>query len=55
MEWQCETEYMLDLQILPGDHFFIFKHPNCLIQQMMEAYTMARAMTFRKLSLGIDI
>lgn len=55
MGWQQETEYMLDLQVLPGNHFFIFKHPQYVVRQLMEAFTTARVMTFNKLSLGVDM
>ena len=44
MEWQNETRYKLDVQVLPGDHFFIFKNPDHLIRHIDKAYTVATSM-----------
>ena len=45
MEWQNETKYKLDVQVLPGDHFFIFKNPEHLVRQIDEACANASIMS----------
>lgn len=32
MEWQKETTGPVDVKLLPGNHFFIFDHPNYIMQ-----------------------
>lgn len=33
-EWRKETTGTIDFKKLPGDHFFIFKHPHIIVEQM---------------------
>ena len=35
--WQAMTSYPLDSNTLPGNHFFIFKHPQHIMRQLIEA------------------
>lgn len=42
IKWQNETKYKLNLKVLPGNHFFIFRHPEYLIQQIIKAYEMTK-------------
>lgn len=53
MKWQKETEYPIDLKVLPGDHFFIFQHPEYIIMQIVEACKKARALHVNDLEPGI--
>lgn len=50
MKWQKETQHKLSLKILPGDHFFIFRHPEYIITQIVEAYKKANEMNNRLIS-----
>lgn len=34
MEWQKETTEPVDVKLLPGNHFFIFDHPNYIMQMI---------------------
>lgn len=36
-DWQKETLFMLDAQVMPGNHFFIFQHPEQLMSQISRA------------------
>ena len=31
-DWQKETEYVVDFRQMPGDHFFIFKYPQAIVE-----------------------
>lgn len=48
--WQKETVFTLDSQILPGGHFFIFKHAEHLIMQINRAYSVAKTKHYSGLS-----
>ncbi|MEM9685477.1 MAG: thioesterase domain-containing protein [Bacteroidota bacterium] len=39
--WQKETLLPIDLQLLPGNHFFIFDYPQMLAKQIIKALTSA--------------
>lgn len=37
-DWQKETLFMLDAQVVPGNHFFIFQHPEQIMLQIIAAF-----------------
>lgn len=49
-EWQKETVFTIDAQVWPGDHFFIFQHPEHLVMQIIKAYTLAKMRHYPDLS-----
>lgn len=36
--WQMETLFPIDVQVLPGDHFFIFDHPRRIADQIVKVH-----------------
>lgn len=54
LKWQEESLYDIDLQQLPGDHFFIFNCPEHLIMQMEQAYLQAKAMSEKEFCAAIE-
>lgn len=41
-EWQKETAFALNAHAQPGNHFFIYEHPENLIMQIKKAYWTAK-------------
>ena len=42
--WQKETVLPLNVSKLPGNHFFIFNHPQVIVNQMIEAHKAVKLM-----------
>lgn len=48
--WQKETAFPLDAHVFPGDHFFIFQHPEQLMMEMSKAYSVSKTRLYPEIS-----